>query len=257
MRRRILEHDREAEPARLLNPNGTGDDESLQYTTTLLSAAPQSMACWSNVSVTGDFAMVSQDANVNNSRFGLVVGTSGTAKVSMNTREGATNISAYAADTVPSSGWFHMAGVRASSTSSFAYTNGKQGTEVTAAVTPTNVDKLVIGILTQFNTSEYTGDIFWPCFWNVALSQAEVAALAARTPPWEIRPESIVAMPNLDTLYDPFLGDFWTHVGSGGSITAPPFQWRPRRRVYKAPAAVGGLSIPVAMHHYTKNIGAA
>ena len=33
--------------------------------------------------------------------------------------------------------------------------------------------------------------------------------------------------------------------------------YRSVRRVYKAPAAVGGLSIPVAMHHYTKNIGAA
>jgi len=99
------------------------------------------------------------------------------------------------------------------------------------------------------------GRLFWSCAHNAVLTPGEIAALGNRsnpTPPWEIRPESIVSMPNMRTLWDPYTRDRWTLDGTRPAN--PPWIWRPRQVSMYVPPT--GLSIPIAMHHYKQLMGA-
>lgn len=79
--------------------------------------------------------------------------------------------------------WAHLAGVQASTTSHTAYLNGVAGTTDTGTSDPDSMDRTTIGGLVYgvggARVSFAGGDIGECAVWNVALSGAQITALAA------------------------------------------------------------------------------
>ena len=141
--------------------------------------------------------------------------------------------------------WEHYCGVFHSETDISVYLNaGNLGTSNHAARNPTNLDATVCGAdRAQAGYSDhFNGRLFWPCIWQYDMPLAEIIALWRGKPPWEIRPELIMSMPNLRNWYDPFARARW--VPNGTKLGNPRTYWRPsRRRAVKAPApAAGGIT---------------
>jgi len=111
--------------------------------------------------------------------------------------------------------WEHIAGVWASATSRVVSLNGVGGTPNTTNLTPAGLDNTSVGMKRDDSADgDFSGRLADVRVYNRALSDAEVAALYAPATRWD--------------LYQPL-----------------------RQRVFiSVPAAVGGLSIPVAMHEY-------
>lgn len=91
--------------------------------------------------------------------------------------------------------WYHVCGVAASSSSRTLYVDGTSVATNTSSVTPSSINSTLVGAYadplatTQFH---FNGSVLWPAIWNVALTDDEVASLAAGAHPLTIRPESLV-----------------------------------------------------------------
>lgn len=96
--------------------------------------------------------------------------------------------------TLTSGAWSHIAGVQASATSRTGYLDGVAGTAHTSSYTPGPFNTTTIGglMLSGSRLSFAGGDIAECAIWNVALTAAEVASLAAGFVPLLIRPASLV-----------------------------------------------------------------
>ena len=91
--------------------------------------------------------------------------------------------------------WNHGAVVFTSSTSRAAYQNGGNKGTNTTSKTITGLSVTDVGALNLGGPlySKFNGRIAMPCVWNVALTDAEIAALAAGVHPLRVRPTSIVS----------------------------------------------------------------
>lgn len=94
--------------------------------------------------------------------------------------------------------WNHMVAKFVSSTSRYAYLNGTPGTQGTNSNTPSTApDKTAIGVFVRENGS--LAQAATQChiaevgYWNVDLTDAEVAILAKGVSPLLVRPQSLVA----------------------------------------------------------------
>lgn len=118
---------------------------------------------------------------------------------------------------------------------------GSKGSDTNAVGAMANHDRTAIG-MARDSSPAYgaSAQIFWPCIWNVIPADAEIAALSNRsdpTPSWEIQSESIVSMPHMGTLWDPFMGALWTPTGT--KPANPPWIWRLRHVSMYVPPTVG------------------
>lgn len=96
--------------------------------------------------------------------------------------------------------WQHTACVSASATSHAVFLNGGgKAVSASSVVFPT-VSKMSIGSFDRLtNLSFCNGAIALPALWNAALTDAEIAALAAGAPPWLVRPDALVEYWSFDT----------------------------------------------------------
>jgi hypothetical protein len=110
---------------------------------------------------------------------------------------------------------FHAAGVWASSTSRSVYLDGANKVTDTAASTPSGINRAAIGVSRAssidqaFNSG---GRLAEAGFWNAALTDEEIAALAKGIPPIMIRPQNLVA-------YLPLVRDLFDARGNAFAIT--------------------------------------
>lgn len=95
----------------------------------------------------------------------------------------ATGVTAFTAGT-----WAHAAAVWDGS-NNFCYKDGVQDGTVVASAAPTGVDTFEISSASQF----FDGDIAECAVWNVALTVAELASLAAGVSPALVRPSALVS----------------------------------------------------------------
>lgn len=158
----------------------------------------------------------------------------------------ASTTSGYSADT-----WHHGCAVFASATSRAAYLDGgNKGTNATNHL-PSGVNRSFVGtrILSGTRAFFLNGMVAEAGIWDIALSDAEVAALATGLSPLLVRPESLVAYWPLWGSSDPEIDRVG---GLGLAVTGATADAHPR--VFNPPSGKIFLpqqvKIPVFIHHY-------
>ena len=207
-----------------------GSSEYLENTTAApVLAVPLTMAAWfycDDVTTWTDRNLVSiQDKDTEKNYFQLRLRAGDTEIVRAHTRSaaaqgGATSTAEYNVNT-----WHHAAAIFSATDARAVYLDGaNKGTENTD-ITPVDLDSVSIGRLGDSSPDQYmSGGIFLAAIWNVALTDAEVALLAAKHAPLCIRPENLMAFwPLTDTVDDSdWLGGFdLTAFNTPGWMTGP------------------------------------
>lgn len=164
--------------------------------TTPVTAVPLTLACWFNSdSITASQVLIQvTDSSSNNNYFGLYAsGNTAGDPVRALTQSAAAFGPAATTTGYAASTWYHAAGVFSASDSRSAYIDGgSKGTETTA-VTPSSIDR--IGLAADGDLSPgslFNGRLAEAAIWNVALDDAEVAALAAGYCPLCVHPSALV-----------------------------------------------------------------
>jgi hypothetical protein len=112
--------------------------------------------------------------------------------------------------------WHHVCGKSGSTSSRYVYLDGVVSAEETTDVdAPLSIDNFVIGVLKEYTNIEayFDGIVAEAAVWNVALSDAEVGALAHGFSPLFIRPESLFG-------YWPLIRDIKDVTSNGYNLTA-------------------------------------
>lgn len=161
-----------------------------------------------------------------------------------------------------SSGWQHVAGVFTSAKKATAYVDGSPGTESAALSGTPQTGSTRDALLVRYRTGGATpwnepmnGAVAWMAYWDVALSAADISALAAGAHPLTIQPH------NISRLYPLFGGStgndielingyVLTQQGTVGTAESPPVSLGGAWPANYTPAAGGGATIPVFHHHY-------
>jgi hypothetical protein len=207
-----------------------GSADLILNTGTLISGTPYSMACWFNTdSVTGSQILMAISPSSPSSfddRQGFLKLQDNILR--MDTfDDGAQFQGVGAAATILTGTWYHAAGVVASSSSRKVYRNGTVATNSTAhAGTHGGFARLqaAAGIWDSLQRDFFNGRLFLVGFWNVALSDGEVASLAGGASPATVQAGNLVAfMPfTAGNAADNTVGADFTVVGSPDQAT-PPF----------------------------------
>ena len=166
---------------------------------------PFTMACWAKFTVpnTVQTIMCITDRTGNNDFHAL--NRDDTNTIAAVSRE-SSNSQSLTLNTFTDSGYHHCAGVWASATSREAFLDGIGGNIDVAARSPASLDTLAIGNLRRLsNLNLMDGSVAWPCIWNVALDDLEIAALAAGAYPTSVRFSDII--------------HFWPFLNPGGGTT--------------------------------------
>lgn len=168
----------------------------LSRTTAPVTAYPFTLACWYNAdTMTASRTLISFSDGSSLMELYIENVAGGT----LNARAGLLgNCNATAAITTGT--WQHACGVYASSTSRACFMNGGSKGTNTTSVAMFTANSLRIGLSAYFGSSvKMDGGIAVPCVWNVALTDDEVAQLAAGYHPTCVRPDAIVALWEFDT----------------------------------------------------------
>lgn len=201
-------------------------------------AEPLTLACWAYplvaASVNQCLMSIRVDYLTSGSFVGLILDNSNPSLLSA-----AAWVAAYSASSksgVVANRWQHMAGVYSAANNKRAYLDGVAATaNTTNRGTDASLDAYIGYFARGVSTGPFGGQLHWPCIWSAALTAGEIQSLARGTPPWEIRPQSIVACPDMQSLYDPYLRATWTN--SGTTIAEPPRLYRPRKTLFIPQAA--------------------
>lgn len=206
---------------------GWGTSNYLSAAAAGVTAAPLTMAAWFNVSAaqggTNDRAIMGlHNSSVASNRNTLHLQLPQTAtggSVGAYTSDGSGTVNALASGTYTQNAWQHGAAVFTSAASRAAFLNGaNKGTNATSK-TPSGIDTSVVGVVYGSSgaggsllANGGTGSIAEAAIWNIALSDAEIAALALGLSPLRMHPEALV--------------DYWPIVGA----SAPEINFRSNPR---------------------------
>ena len=161
------------------------------------TAAPLTMACWfySDDITILQIPMYLGDKDQDNVHFfelqlaGNVAGDPVRASASDAGNSTAASSAGYSANT-----WHHACAVFAAADSRSAYIDGGNKGSNAVARTPAGIDRVAIGARADSAPGSYmSGRVAEPAIWNVALTDTEVASLAAGYSPLFIRPQNLVA----------------------------------------------------------------
>lgn len=188
------------------------DGASSQYiraASAVLTGVPITMACWFRpAGVASHYGLMSlSDESAATSYFVLeAAGTIGGDPLRCTTRlaveANALTTTGFSANT-----WHHACGVWSAADARAAYIDGGSKGTNAVAITPTNLDITVLGARARNPyDSFFDGLIAEAGIWNIALTDAEVAILAAGYSPLLVRPQNLV-------LYAPLIRDIQDTVG--------------------------------------------
>ena len=186
-------------------------NQYLVVSSTPVTAAPMTIACWAIRDLTGNRGLVILGNSSNaNARMGIWSSNGGLVQAfTFDTGNNGGTSSAGAATTGT---LFHAAGVFASSASRTAYANGVAGNANTSNITPTGLNRIGIGARVRSSVDSYhDGLIAEVGIWNAALTAAEIASLAKGVTCNKVRPQSLV-------FYAPLIRDL-QDVRGGLTIT--------------------------------------
>lgn len=158
-----------------------------------ITAAPFTISAWGHTNNVGTALSLTNSGSTTNF-FRLFLNGSG--HVTLGAAAGGAEATASRATVIPTTDWFHMAAVASSSSSRFAFLNGVKGTENTTNLTPSGIDRLAVGCLDTTSKSSFWTSNKWLAeiaIYNAALTDGEIAELAARQSPFLIRPDALVS----------------------------------------------------------------
>jgi hypothetical protein len=155
--------------------------------------------------------------------------------------------------------WHHACAVFASDVSRSVYIDGgSKGTDTNSS-SPLGVDNIGIGSIYYWTgssndfSSPMSGRIAEAAVWNAALTDDEVAVLAAGFSPLFVRPQSLVFyVPLVRTVLDRVDNVGFTTYGTPTVAAHPPIihPAQVHQSFAAAAAPPAGISIPVAMRYY-------
>ncbi len=203
------------------------DDASSEYLlhgSALITAYPLTLAGWFYTDdATIDQSILAIQRNDSGNHFwnlGAHGGTAGDpvvfeARSSSSSPAKASTSTGYSTNT-----WHHACGVGVSATDRTAYIDGgSPGTNATSR-TPGGIDDVSIGMQRDSTPSDaMSGRIAEVALWDVALSAAEVAALASGVTPLHMRPGNLVAYWPVWGLHSPEID--LTSNGNNITVTGP------------------------------------
>lgn len=202
----------------------------LERASAVRSAAPLTIAAWFKPATTGGDHTISgiySAANTTN-YFELVHSSTTLLAITADTPNGA--VSASSSGTLSAGAWTHGVAVFGSSTSRDCFINGANKGSNATSCTPASLDTTSVGRRGHSAPTNYFGgDVGEVAIWNVALDDAEVAALAAGVSPLLIRPTALVT-------YWPIIGNFSPEIDrvgrfeltvTGATAAAHPPVWYP------------------------------
>lgn len=175
------------------------DDSDLQLLSNgaaVLTAEPITMACWFySDDATSEFALMNLGASANNRATHLLelrgdVGGDPVRALSLRDPSGSLGVdttTGYSANT-----WHHACGVWAAVDDRRVFIDGGSKGTTTSSLTVTTLDRTTIGVLRRsLDVIHLSGRIAEAAFWNVALTDAEVAVVAKFSPLF-VKPENLV-----------------------------------------------------------------
>lgn len=159
-----------------------------------VTAAPLTMACWAKpvtLATQNLFGLGYRSSTTNYFALQIIAGTPAVFRVAAN--DASLRVAAHA--TAPVAGtWQHFCGVFASSTSRKAYLNGVNPVEDTNSCSPASINGAAIGVKPGSSFVAYADAYIAHCaIWNAALSDSEVAQLAAGQPPTNVKVANLVS----------------------------------------------------------------
>jgi len=190
-----------------------------------VSSLPYSMAAWiypDDVSIGGYILSIGDSSNEQNYAGIAFSGNLAGDPVTALSRDSAT-LPSYAQSTAGAGGvantWYHAAGVFAALNSRAAYFNGgSKGTNSTTRI-PTGLDSTFVSSAARSTPATFfSGRVAEVGLWNAALTDAEVASLAAGLCPLLVRPDALVGYWPLGGVYDADSGDH--DVAGAAPLTA-------------------------------------
>jgi len=114
-------------------------------------------------------------------------------KIRWVSRAGAVSSIAQTTTGVSADVWHHVCGVEASTTDRRVFIDGgSKGTDTTSS-TPGTIQRIRVGVAELSASDFFDGDISQIAIWDVALTDAEIASLAAGVSPLRMRRDSLVA----------------------------------------------------------------
>lgn len=194
--------------------DGNGSSQYMLTSTTPVTAVPLTIACWANLpNVTTRYALMSvSDSGGDNNYFRLeAAGDVAGDPIRVSTVNTST-VTAATSTSFTASTWFHACGVFAGVASRAVYLNGGGVGTNSSSLTPTSIDRIGIGVLAKSTLANHiSGSIAECAIWNIDLTAAEAASLAAGFSPRLIRPANLV-------FYAPLVRNI-TDVRGGITIT--------------------------------------
>lgn len=190
------------------------------------TTTPITIAAWFRTSSTTNVALGAFETGVTARHNVFIIGSGGGVNAGSVNSAGSAG-SATSTTGFTSGAWSHAAAVYTSATSRTAYCNGTGASTNTTNIDPGSVSLLKIGART---TGSVTGAFFQGSIaefgvWNIALSAADVAALAAGFSPRHVRPQSLIFYaPLMNNLTDRRGGVALTN-NNGATTTAHPRQY--------------------------------
>lgn len=161
---------------------------------------------------------------------GLLLALMASGNVRMYLKESSTSTDIQVdSGTYPAGKWSFVCGT---SNGSNRHRNYKNTSAPVASTTSGSALSVNVAQLGQNNTTFFNGSIAYPCGWNCELRSDEVYSMARGTPPWLIRPQSIVFCPDMRTLIDPITKKRLSVTTS--TLVNSPMQFTPTRKSYIA-----------------------
>jgi hypothetical protein len=171
-----------------------GSSSYIGATSTPITAAPFSMACWFNpLSATAGGVLMAIGNSAGTDRFQLAAnGDQANDPITFYAQQGASNATASATGYVLNT-WQHAAAVCSGVTSRSIFRNGAQKNTNTTSIIPASLNSILIGARWSGGArgSFFNGRIAEAAIWNVALTDDEVLSLSKGFAPSLIRPSNL------------------------------------------------------------------
>lgn len=202
-----------------------GTSSRIHVSSAVLSSTPYTMACWfrtTNMTQLGALISITNSPVVANYASLFFRGDIAGDPIDILISSGSGQFSARSTTGCTSGQWHHACGVFTSSTSRTIYLDGGSSATNTNSAAP-SLNRTEVGA--HYSALWFSGDIAEVGFWNVALTDAEIASLAKGVTPELVRPQSHVSCPPLiRDVIDPRAATAFTEVNT--SVAAHP-------RIYK------------------------